>query len=261
MSIIEPHTDISLKESNERYYQIFNNSIDVIYLIEVTEDGRFIHLDINYAFAEAVGLPKEAIIGRYVDELEYKEFGDILTEKYSSCLNAGKRSEYIGEYNFPSGRKTYHSILSPIRDNGGRIHRIVGIARDITQCKQNEDRLHKSEEAFCTLTENNPDIIVRYDSSCKRTYVNPIFEKISGCQKNELIGKIPWKCSPLIAPQYFITELNKVIQNGVPSVLEVATFLPNGEMGWYMTSLTPEFNSHDDVIGVLCVARDVTQAK
>lgn len=261
MSVIEPHEDFTLAKSNERYHQIFNNSIDVIYLIEVTEDGRFVHLDINTAFTEAVGLPKEAIIGRYVDELEHKEFADILIEKYSSCLNAGEKSEYIGDYNFPSGHKTYHSTLSPIRDNSERIYRIVGIARDITQRKQNEERLHKSEEAFRTLTENNPDIIIRYDSSCRRTYVNPIFEKISGCQTDELIGKIPWRCSPLVAPQYFISELNKVIQSGISSVLEVAVFLPNGEMGWYTVSLTPEFNAHNDVNSVLCVARDITQAK
>ena len=42
-----------------------------------------------------------------------------------------------------------------------------------------EKSLAKSEQEFRTLAENSPDVIVRYDRECRRTYVNPAFERVN----------------------------------------------------------------------------------
>lgn len=388
VSTIEPHIH-KHKESNqinEFYTLIFNNSIDIIYLIEVTDDARFIHLDINTAYTKATGLPREAIVGRFVEEIDNEAFRNILIDKYAYCLNVGEKTDYIGEYDFPSGHKFFHSTLSPIRDEFGRIHRIVGIARDITEQKReeeklkktkaklsaliatipdllwvkdtkgkyltcnshferffgapaseiigktdydfitteeadlciqtdklaieagticitqetityqedgktgileirklpvysdtefmgvlgigrditerlrDEERLRQSEEAYRKLAENYPDVIIRYDRECRRTYVNSSLIKISGYSEEELLGKQPIEYASLIAPQYFMAELKKVMDTEVPSEHEVAVYRPNGEIGWYMASFVPEFDG-GSVCGVLCVAHDITHAK
>ncbi len=259
MSKIELHENESI-DTNNYYSQILENSNDVIYVIEVTNEGRFIHKEINNTFVHETGIPRDEIIGRYVDEMQDKEFKDILIEKYSSCIQAGAKTDYINEYNFPSGRKIFHSVLTPIYDDNGVIYQIVGIARDITKQKQNEKHLVKSETAFRTLVENHPDIVIRFDSTCQYIYVNPAFEKISQYKKDELLGKTPVESSPFIAPKYFMNELNKVMQTQSPSEFEMVIYSHEGDISWHVVSLVPEIDEQG-AIGVLCVGHDITHAK
>lgn len=122
-----------LTVTNERYTQIFDNSIDPIYLLEVTPDKRFIHLEINPAYLNVSGMDKEMIVGRYVDELEDRTIRETLMKKFQACLDAGTKIDYISEFDLPTGHKIFHSALTPMRDEKGRIDRIIGIARDITE--------------------------------------------------------------------------------------------------------------------------------
>ncbi len=66
--------EMALKEKNSHYNSILENATDVMYLVEVTEDGRFIHKDINKAYLEVSGLQKEDVLDKYVDEFENKEY-------------------------------------------------------------------------------------------------------------------------------------------------------------------------------------------
>jgi PAS domain S-box-containing protein len=72
-----------IEEKNSHYNSILKNSADIIYLVEVTKKGRFIHKDINEAYLKTTGLSREYLLNRYVDEFDIKEFKDILREKYS----------------------------------------------------------------------------------------------------------------------------------------------------------------------------------
>lgn len=166
------------------FNHILNNTTDVMYLVEVTTDGRFIHKNINKAFSEAVGMPKESIVGKYVDEFKDKEFRDILIEKYSLCLKKGKKTDYINEYNLSTGRRIYHSTLSPIRDGTGRIKQIFGIARDITKQKDLEKKL----ELLASTVEHSGEAFYIIDPSknFQFIFVNSAACKMTGYTKEEL---------------------------------------------------------------------------
>ncbi|PIP10815.1 MAG: hypothetical protein CO085_06170, partial [Sulfurimonas sp. CG_4_9_14_0_8_um_filter_36_384] len=261
MSKIEQHNENEFMQKSHYYNQIFENSSDVIYLVEVTPEGRFIHKDVNNAYCKVTALSREEILSLYVDEFENREFREILLEKYSACVKAGEKTDYINEYHFPSGRRTFHSTLSPIRDDSGRIHQIIGIARDITEQKKEEVRIHKNEEEFRSLAQNYPDVVIRYDSTCRRIYVNPTFEKMAKHKADELLGKTPLDSSPLIAPKYYMSKLHKCIETQSSSEFEAASYTQTGELGWYMVSLRPEFDEEGAFISVLSVAHDITQSK
>jgi PAS domain S-box-containing protein len=149
----------TLYESNERYSLILENSRDVMYLIEVTQDGRFIHIEINQAYVDVTGIPKSEIIGKYVDEFENEGFKDILLRKYGSCLSAGVKTEFTGEYHLLDGVKIFHSILNPIWDESGRITHIMGVARDITEQKRMEEALQSNRNLLSAILESSPELI------------------------------------------------------------------------------------------------------
>lgn len=147
MKIIENE----LAEREQRYREIFDNAVEGMYLLEVTEDGRFRNLDINPALAASTGIPREAMIGRFVDETVPEDIGRTVVEKYRRCVAAGKTIEESMELDLPSGKRHYLSTVTPIR-LGGRIHRLIGISRDITELKRAEKELQESRAQLRGLT-------------------------------------------------------------------------------------------------------------
>ena len=140
--------EASLKDANDRYIQILDNSIDVIYLLDVTLEEHFIYVDVNAAYEEITGIPRDVVIGLDVEDIEDETFRTILIDKFTTCLKAGEKTDYTADYPFPCGLRTFHSVLLPIRDENGRIVRIVGAARDITEQKELEILLEKERKCL-----------------------------------------------------------------------------------------------------------------
>lgn len=182
--------EASQKEANDRYIQILDNSIDVIYLIEVTPDGRFVYMDVNAAYEEVTGIPRDIVIGLDVKDIEDETFRTILIDKFSSCLRAGEKTDYTADYPFFSGIRTFHSILLPIRDNSGRIVRIVGAARDITEKQQMEFELALREQELRSLADSSPGMMgafhLRPDGSAYIPYVSPNIIDLFGLTPEEV---------------------------------------------------------------------------
>ncbi len=65
----------------------------------------------------------------------------------------------------------------------------LGIARDVTQAKVNEQALRASEARYRSFLESSPDPIVIYDLEGYTKYVNPSFERTFGWKREELFGK------------------------------------------------------------------------
>ena len=105
----------------------------------------------GYAEEEAVGKPITIVIPPELHDEENK-----ILEK----LRAGGRIEHFETIRVTkTGKKINVSLtISPIKDSSGRIVGISGIARDITERKRAEVRLHESEEQFRTLAEAIPQL-------------------------------------------------------------------------------------------------------
>ncbi|MFD2520375.1 PAS domain S-box protein [Emticicia soli] len=66
---------------------------------------------------------------------------------------------------------------------------IVSNYRDISERKVAEDKLIKSEKRFRTLVEKGEDIIIMSNPDGIISYVSPAFERLTGYNNNEVIGK------------------------------------------------------------------------
>jgi diguanylate cyclase (GGDEF)-like protein/PAS domain S-box-containing protein len=245
-----------LRITHERFNQIYDNSIDVMYLIEVTPEGRFVHLDINSAFVKVTGMEREKIIGRYVDTFENEAFQNIFLDKYSTCLQAGRKTDYINDYPFPAGIKTFHSVLTPLFDESGRIYQIVGIARDITEQKRIESVLASRENEFRSLAENTPDNIARWDCEGRYLYINPVHEQILGKSLAEVIGT-------------FIPDSHKMVKDAIRQVaatgekimVQQSALNDKGEIEVHDVKIVPERDSSGKIVTILGIGRDITERK
>jgi PAS domain S-box-containing protein len=144
-------TNRELRESEQRYREIFDNVVEGIYLLEVTEDWRFRYLDFNPALTEATGIPREEMIGKFVDEALSDEVRAAVVARYRRCVADGKTIEEDVILDLPAGRRNYYSTITPIYYRG-RIHRLIGITRDVTELKRAERELEESRGQLRGLT-------------------------------------------------------------------------------------------------------------
>lgn len=124
-----------LRESQQRYRDIFDNTLDGLYLLEVTNDGHFRTIEVNPALEQATGISRSQSIGKTQEEIVPEGPARLVNEKYRRCVEAGQPIEEELELELPSGRHVFHSTLIPARDETGRVNRIIGISRDITELK------------------------------------------------------------------------------------------------------------------------------
>ena len=145
----------ALSEREQRFRGIFDNVLDTLYLLEVTPDGRFRNLEVNPAFEKSSGISNTELVGKFVEEAAAPEVAQLVIAKYRRCIEAGIATDEELSLDMPSGLRHYHSTLIPVRDGNGRIHRIVGISRDITERKQMERRLEESQNLLRQLAARN----------------------------------------------------------------------------------------------------------
>ncbi|MFA7382046.1 MAG: EAL domain-containing protein [Desulfurivibrionaceae bacterium] len=114
---------------------------------------------------------------------------------------------------------------------------------------------------FTALIENIQDPIYRYDRHCRRTYVNPAVERLSGRSASELIAKTPIEIRLVPEDHAWraMASIQQVFATGASDVLELPFLLPDGSTRWYQHLHLPEFASTGEVQTVLSIGRDVTE--
>jgi PAS domain S-box-containing protein len=259
LAVEREHMAAELRERELRYRGIFDHVLDTLYLLEVTPDGRFRNLEVNPAFEKSSGMPSAALIGKFIDETVPEETARIVSAKYRRCIEAGTAIDEEVALDLPSGRRHYHSTLVPVSDGSGRIHRIVGISRDITERKQMEEALAQREREFRTLAENLPDNLIRYNLEGQAVYINRTFRENVALDPDRLLGRTHTEAYPDVdVSRTYQATLERVIATGEPARIEI--LVPNraGQMRNHQISFVAERQPNGDIRGALAIGRDVT---
>ena len=149
--------------------------------------------------------------------------------------------------------------------------RARSLADDVAERKRIEAIMAEREREFRTIVEHSPDIIIRYDRTLRRVYVNPVFVALAGGEEGAsgLIGKRPRDLPPSsdailsggADAEEFEAKLDEVFLTGATLEFEAASrWHDDGTPGsCYLVKIAPEFGENGGVESVLAVARDVTE--
>ena len=145
----------ALKESEEKYRSIFQNSTDAIFL--TCPDGSI--LDANPAAEEMYGYTK--------DELrKFGRSGIVDTDDsrlHSSLAERASTGKFKNEFNSikKDGTKFLTDVTSKLFTDGKGNKKGIIIARDITERKKIETELKENQRTFETLISNLPGVVYR----------------------------------------------------------------------------------------------------
>jgi PAS domain S-box-containing protein len=149
------------EENEEKYRQIFENSRDVIFIYEVTEDQRYKVVTFNPAEEKYIGNVKQ-FEGQYIDECIPPYLFNQFRVKYEHCIEAGHLIAYEEEINYGPLNLKMLTQLIPLKNSSGRVYRIIGISHDITENKLLTNQLIEQNDKLTIL---NSDLSIAKDKA------------------------------------------------------------------------------------------------
>lgn len=179
------HAEDQLRESEERYRDLFENATDLIQ--SVAPDGHLLY--VNYAWLETLGYQEEEIphltMWDIIDPVHHEQCGAAL-----HAVMSGEALDHIETiFVTRDGRRiTVEGSINCKFANDQPVS-TRGIFRDITERKQAEEELRASESRIRAVIENMITGLVLTDERGIVQLVNPAAERIFGYAKEELIGR------------------------------------------------------------------------
>ena len=145
----------------------------------MTPDERFKLVSFNPAEERAVGLTTAQVAGKFPEDFLPKSVAEQVNRNYARCVRERGVVRYEEVLDLPSGRVPFLTTLIPIAAPDGRIHRIIGVATDISERKAAEEALRVSELRFRSLFEQAPVAII-VSRNGAGLYANPAFLRMLG---------------------------------------------------------------------------------
>ncbi|MGR2741027.1 PAS domain-containing sensor histidine kinase [Billgrantia sp. Q4P2] len=247
-------------EIEQQYTEVFNSLIDDFYLLDITSDRRLRFADINRVAAQRFGLPAEQIVGRFLDTMIPADKVQSCHEQKLKCVMTRRPYHYEEHIVINGVAIVFDTTIVPIINDKGEVYRIAGLSRDITDRKRQEEEKLLREQEFRALVEHSRDVVIRYDTKGRRTYVNSAFLKASRVASiDEVLNKTPLEWSIIKHNNVNLyNKIQEVVKTRQSNELDLI-WSDEGIEYCYECHLIPEFNPHDQVASVLCIGRDYSR--
>jgi PAS domain S-box-containing protein len=151
----------------------------------------------------------------------------------------------------------------PLRDRHGQIAGLVGVSRDISERKQAEETLKNERNLLRTLIDSLPDFIFTKDPAGRYTMSNLAHARaVHVPAPDDMVGKtVSDYFPPYLAAQYQADD-QAVLQSEQPLIdAERRSINADGQEIWMLTTKVPLRDRHGKIIGLVAVARDVSERK
>jgi len=195
----------ALRQSEQRYRDFISHSNEGVWRVELEQP---VPLDLpeeetlqrilqygyvaecNLAYVRSLGLsrPEELLGRRLRDLVPPGDLGEETMESFRSAVRGGFQGRTVAFRTFDKkGNPKYlFRTETPMVENG-RLVRVWGITRDVTELKLAEDQLRKSEERWRAVFENSAAGIALSDPASTRLLsANAAFQKMVGYSQEEL---------------------------------------------------------------------------
>ncbi len=260
-----------LKESQFLFSEMFEQSNTSIQLFD--PDGYC--LMVNAKFCDSFGVPAEDLVGG-----KYNIFADqnLMSPRISILVNGVFREKKFNKWEglfdigasadlfgiSASKRKQVHieTLGYPILDSTGQVKYVVFHTHDITERKQTENDLLKSEEKLHDLVLCSADWIWEVDKEGKFTYVSERIENILGYHPDEVIGKRPYDLMPKEEALRIEQQFKEIAAERKPIVdVENWNLTKEGKAVCLLTNGVPILDDEGNYLGYRGVDKNITAFK
>lgn len=149
------------------------NVFDWIYVVGIGEDGTMSFETVNPPLHASEGFLRSDFAGRRLDACLAEPSVKQLLAHFERVLGEGLPLQFEEEHPAAGETRAFQTILTPVRNKWGRIHRIAGISRDVTALKKALAALRESEERLNHALEGTQQGLWDWDLAAGKVYRSP----------------------------------------------------------------------------------------
>ena len=246
--------------SRNKYRKLFNYANDAMFVISLDHNspGYGLFSDVNNVACKRLGYTREELL-----TMTPFDISDGKNFEYNSQLVIRLSQE--GSATFEATYVKKDGTLLPVEVNALRLtidgkDLYMAIARDISERKQAEEALRKSENLYRLLADNVHDIIWTTDGNLQPRYVSPSFSHLLGFPQEEGCAAIYHHIvltSPFAANRRPLQNLDEDRPLHWESEIQTAS----GHTLWVESIASPLPESSHQFSGIIGVTRDISSRK
>ncbi len=250
--VIGTHTDVSsemeaainLEESDALLNSIVDNCQPIITVVD--KDGT-IRLPEGKDL-EKIGIPHSEHVGKSFFEI-FRE-NEIIVEIANKAISGETICETV-----KLGERYLDTVISPVKDCQDNITGAVGISID----KTDEIIGMKEKELLQSAVNSAAESIVITNVDGEITYANPAFERMTGYNSNEFLGKNPRILKGKRSDKSFYLDLWSKISSGKTWRGRFYNVDKNGKEFIEDSVISPITAPNGEIISYVAVKKDVTK--
>jgi diguanylate cyclase (GGDEF)-like protein/PAS domain S-box-containing protein len=241
----------ALLDSEMRFRELAENIRDVFFL--GAADGSRV-LYVSPAYEEISGRSRESLYANpqsWLDAIHPDDRASA-SENFKMGMTLGK---YLIEYRVvrPDGSIRWIEMRGfPVRNDAGKVVRIAGVAKDISERKQTEQQIRQQAEQLTTTLESITDAFFTVDKQWRFTFLNREAERLLERTRAELTGRELWTEFPGTIGSTFEREYRRAMVDNKTADFE--EFYPPLNT-WFGVRAYPSQQ------GLAVYFRDITDAK
>jgi len=182
--------DEALRESEEKFRILAENSIDCIWIL----DTRLKFTYLSPSVERMMGFKPEQWVGTklssHFKKKNFLKVGALIAKNiknYETLTHVTFETKMLNSINDEVNVEISSKVLL---NSQGKLIGFYGNTRDITDRKQAEKARHESEERFRTIVETAPSLLIITDTKGNNLYISPNCEEITGYTQEELLGEL-----------------------------------------------------------------------
>jgi PAS domain S-box-containing protein len=218
----------------------------------------------NRSLRETLNLTDEQLIGKYNvlndANLEMQGVMPMVRAVFEMYKPASFiipwKSSNAGDVDFKGGRDLYINVsIFPILDNNGELTNVVCQWVNITERKQAEEALCRSEELYRSTLDTMMEGCQIIGFDWRYLYVNDVVAKQGRLSADELVGRTMMECFPGIETTPMFDALRQCMKDRQPRQMENEFVYPGGAKAYFQLAIQPNPE------GVFILSLDITDRK
>ena len=180
-----------LKESEEKFRQIFEQSGDIV-MVSNLDTGRI--LEVNNQFVKRSRLPREQVVGRRAIDLNFWVEPAIREQCAKELRESGSVQNIEAQLTGVDRAQPTTALISAVVVRLNNQNCVINVVHEISDIKEAERKLRNSEATLRKIFDANLDAMATSDPITRRyTDVNHEFLSKTGFSREEVLGKTYWE--------------------------------------------------------------------
>ena len=253
---IERHCDRKqLAASEQRYRSLFAHNPDLVYSFDL--EGHF--TSANQALFTALNLSEADVIGQHFADLVSSE--DIeATLGHFQQASEGRPQRYELRTRPIDGRPRIFDITNLPIVVDGNIVGVYGIAKDITERKQQQEQLEILRRSVESST-NGVVIVDALKPDMPIVYVNPAFERITGYSTAEVMGRNCRLLQGVSTERRTVDRIRKALRKHSEVHVTLRNYRKDGTPFWNDLHISPVRNESGITTHFIGVQNDISEQR